>query len=93
MRAQHPALRRGKLWSLASDDTTYVFMRETDEERIVVAFHAGGSAREITVPVQDSPAEHATNATAIFGTGQAEMTGKSLKLSVLAQSVSVFLLQ
>jgi glycosidase len=93
MRAQHPALRRGKLWSLASDDATYVFMRETDEERIVVAFHAGGSAREITVPVQDSPAEHATNATPIFGTGQAEMTGKSLKLSVPAQSVSVFLLQ
>src|ERR1700756_1075426 len=75
VRAEHAALRRGKLWSLASDDTTYVFLRETDEERIVVAFHAGGNAREITVPVQDSPAEHATNATVIFGTGQAEMAG------------------
>ena len=93
VRAQHPALRRGQLWSLASDDTTYVFMRETDEERIVVAFHAGGKEREINVPVQDSPAEHATNARVIFGTGQAEMAGKSMKLSVPAQSVSVFLLQ
>ena len=93
VRAQHPALRRGKLWSLASDDTTYVFLRETDEERIVVAFHAGTKAREITVPLQDSPAEHAANATVIFGTGQAEMAGKSMKLSVPAQSVSAFLLQ
>jgi len=93
VRAQHPALRRGRLWSLASDDTTFVFMRETDEERIVVAFHAGTKAREITVPVQDSPAERATNATVIFGQGQAEMAGKSMKLSVQAQSVSVFLLQ
>jgi glycosidase len=93
VRAQHPALRRGKLWSLASDDTTYVFLRETDEERIAVAFHAGGKAREIMVPVQDSPAEHATNATAIFGTGHAELAGKAMKLSVPAQSVSVFLLQ
>ena len=93
VRAQHPALRHGKLWSMASDDTTYVFLRETDEERIVVAFHAGGKAREVTVPVQDSPAEHATNATVIFGTGQAEMTGKSMKLSVPGQSVSVFLLR
>jgi glycosidase len=93
VRALHPALRRGRLWSLASDETTYVFMRETDEERIVVAFHAGGNARDITVPLQDSPAEHATNATVIFGTGQAEMTGKAMKLRVPAQSVSVFLLQ
>jgi len=93
MRTQHPALRRGKLWSLASDDTTYVFLRETDEERIVVVFHAGGKAREITVPVQDSPAEHAANATVIFGTGQAEMAGKSMKLRVPAESVSMFLLQ
>jgi glycosidase len=45
VRAQHPALRRGKLWSLAADDTTYVFMRETEEEKIVVVFHAGGNAR------------------------------------------------
>jgi hypothetical protein len=58
-----------------------------------VAFHAGGNARDITVPLQDSPAEHATNATVIFGTGQAEMTGKAMKLRVPAQSVSVFLLQ
>jgi len=93
VRAQHPALRRGKLWSLASDDATYVFLRDTDEERIVVVFHADTKAREITVPVQGSPAEHATNATVIFGTGQAEMAGKSMKLSVPAQSVSVFLLQ
>lgn len=93
VRAQHPALRRGKLWSLVSDDTTYVFMRETDEERIVVAFHTGGNAREITVPVEDSPAEHATNARVIFGTGQAEMAGRSMKLSLPAQSVSVFQLQ
>jgi glycosidase len=93
VRAQHPALRRGKLWSLASDDTTFVFMRETDEEKIVVAFHAGEGAREITVPLQDSPALAATNAAVIFGPGQAEMAGQTMKLRVPGQSVSVFLLQ
>jgi hypothetical protein len=68
-------------------------MRETDEERIVVAFHAGESAREITVPLQDSPAQETTNATAIFGPGQAELAGKTMKLRVPGQSVSIFLLQ
>jgi glycosidase len=93
VRAQHPALRRGKLWSLASDDTTYVFLRETDEERIMVAFHVGESAREIAVPLQDTSAQAATNATVIFGRGQAELAGKTMKLRVPGQSVSVFLLQ
>jgi len=93
MRAQHPALRRGKLWSLASDDTTYVFVRETDEEKVVVAFHAGATAREIALPLEDTPAHGATNATAIFGLGQAEFTGKTMKLRVPGQSISVFLLR
>jgi glycosidase len=93
VRAQHAALRRGKLWSLASDDATYVFMRETDEERIVVAFHAGANAREMTVPLEDTGAQKATNATVIFGPGQAELTGKTMKLRVPGQSVSLFLLQ
>jgi glycosidase len=92
-RAQHPALRRGKLWSLASDDKTFVFMRETEEERIVVAFHAGESAREIAVPLPDSPDQKATSAAAIFGLGQATVEGKMLRLRVPGQSVSLFLLQ
>ena len=93
VRAQHPALRRGQLWSLASDDTTFVFMRETDEERIVVAFHTGKDAREIVVPLPDTPAQEATNAPAIFGTGRAELSGRTMRVHVPGQSVSVFLLQ
>jgi glycosidase len=93
VRAQHSALRRGKLWSLASDDMTFVFLRETDEERIVVAFHAGEGAREIAVPLPDSPDQKATHALAIFGLGQAAVEGKTLRLHVPGQSVSVFLLQ
>jgi neopullulanase len=92
-RAQHPALRRGSLWSLSSDDKTFVFMRETDEERIVVAFHAGESAREISVPLPDTPNQKATVATVLFGLGQAGLEGKTLKLRLPGQSVSVFLLQ
>ena len=93
VRAQHLALRRGKLWSLASDDTTYVFMRETEEEKIVVVFHAGGNDREILVPLQGTPGQEATNSAVIFGSGQAELAGKTMKLRVPGQSVSVFLLQ
>ena len=93
VRAQHPALRRGKLWSLASDDTTYVFLRETDEERILVAFHAGTAERDFSLPLQETSAQNATNAAPLFGVGQAELPGKTIKLHLPAQSISLFLLQ
>ena len=93
VRAQHPTLRRGKLWSLASDDTTYVFLRETDEERILVAFHAGTAERDFSLPLQETSAQNATNAAPLFGVGQAELPGKTIKLHLPAQSISLFLLQ
>lgn len=93
LRAQHPALRRGKLWSLASDDTTYVFLREDEEEKVLVAFHAGGAPREISLSLQDTSADKSTNISPVFGAGQAELDGKTLKLQIPAESVSVFALQ
>jgi len=93
LRAQHPALRRGRLWSLASDDTTYVFLRETEEEKVLVAFHAGGSLRELSLSLQETPAEKSTTAATLFGVGQAELEGKTLHLHLTGESVTVFLLQ
>ena len=93
VRAQHPALRRGRLWSLASDDTTYVFLRETEEEKVLVAFHAGATARDMTVALQDTAAKDAASVAPLFGAGQAELAGKVIKLHLPAQTISMFQLQ
>jgi glycosidase len=93
LRAQHPALRRGKLWSLASDDTTYVFLRESDEERVLVAFNAGGKAQDLSLPLTGTEAQDAANALAIFGEGQVDLAGRTVKLHLPAESLSVFSLQ
>ncbi len=93
LRAAHPALRRGKLWSLASDDTTYVFLRQTDEEQLLVAFHAGKSARDLSVSLLATSAENVSDATPVFGEGRAELSGKILKLHLPAESFTVFALQ
>jgi len=93
VREQHSALRRGKLWSLSSDDSTFIFLRETEEERILVAFHAGGTARDLMLPLQETPAQRTTTATPLFGPGQADPAGKTMQLHLPAQSLSVFLLQ
>ena len=93
LRATHPALRRGKLWSLASDDATYVFLRQTDDEQLLVAFHAGKSVRDLSVSLQATSAENATDAIPLFGEGHAELDGKTLKLHLPVESLTVFSLQ
>lgn len=90
LRALHPALRRGKLWSLASDDTTYVYLRETDEETVLVAFHAGAAPRDLTLSLEDSSVQDSSEASPLFGDGQAELAGKTIRLHLPGQSLSIF---
>jgi glycosidase len=93
LRAVHPALRRGRLWNLASDDATYVFLRETDEEKLVVAFHSGNSGEDMMVSLGETSARVAANAMVLVGPGQVELLGKKMKLHLPAQSLTVFSLQ
>jgi glycosidase len=93
LRAEHPALRRGKLWSLASDDSTYIFLRESDQERLLVVFEPGNAPRELSLSIQDTPIQNSTRAIPLLGTGQAEFAGRSMKLRAPAQSISIFSLQ
>jgi glycosidase len=50
MRREHPAMRRGRLVDLASDEETYAFARQSADETIVVAFNRSGEAKRITAP-------------------------------------------
>ncbi len=50
LRAEHPALRQGKLIDLFYDDDTYVFARQVQTETIIVAFNRADKKREITIP-------------------------------------------
>jgi glycosidase len=93
LRRENDALRTGKLWHLASDDSSYVFLRESDEEKLVVAFHNGKSAREMTIELHDTPGKQAGGVSALFGTGQADLAGQELRLHLPPESLSVFALQ
>ena len=93
LRRENDALRTGKLWHLASDDSSYVFLRESDEEKLVVAFHNGKSLREMTIELHDTPGKQAAGVSALFGTGQADLAGQELRLHLPPQSLSVFVLQ
>jgi glycosidase len=92
-RRAHDALRGGKLWHLASDDSSYVFLRESEEEKLVIAFHDGTSAKTLNISLRDTPGEAAAGSATLFGEGQADLAGQQLKLVLPPQSLTIFLLQ
>jgi len=90
LRSEHAALRSGKLWHLASDESSYVFARETEEERLVVAFNNADQPRELHIPLTDTPAEKAAAIALLFGEAKGALAGKEIHLTMPGQSLSIF---
>jgi len=92
IRGEHSALRGGKLWHLASDESSYVFVRESEEERFVVAFNNSALARELHIALSDTPAQSAAGISLLFGGAKAELGKYEMHLTMPAQSLSIFAL-
>ena len=91
LRHEHAALRGGQLWHLASDELSYVFARESEEERLVVAFNNADQPRELRIPLADTLAEKAAAIELVFGEAKAELADKEIRMTMPAQSLSIFL--
>ncbi len=90
VRREHEALRAGRMWHLASDEWSYVFLRESEEEQIAVAFNNSDKARELRIPLNGTPAEKMGGISLLFGDAKAELNGREIHLSMPAQSLSIF---
>ena len=91
IRRQHAALRGGQLWHLASDEGAYVFLRDSEEDRVVVAFNNADKARDLQIPLNGTPLQNAEELSLLFGGANAELAGGALRISMPAQSVSISL--
>jgi glycosidase len=92
VRREHPALNEGRQWDLLSDESGIVFLRESDEEKVLVAFNLSKSARELHVAVSETPAAGAAGSEMLMGDGRVEVGGSGIVVRAPAESVSVFLL-
>ena len=90
LRRAHPALSSGRLWHLFSDDGSYVFLRESEEERVLVVFNNLERARELQIPVSDTPAQSAVKVPRLFGDADADLAGKEIHVRAPGQSLSIF---
>jgi neopullulanase len=92
VRREHPALEAGRLWHLASDESAYVFLRDTEEEHLVVAFNNAETQRVLRIPIADTPLQRLAAASVLFGEGTAAIDAASLQLTLPPQSISIFTL-
>jgi neopullulanase len=90
LRREHPALRTGKLTHLFSDEGAYVFVRQSEDERLVVVFNNEAKARTLLIPQADTSLEHALRASRLYGRASAETDGKQLRVDAPPRTVSVF---
>jgi glycosidase len=90
VRRAHGALCAGRMWHLASDESSYVFLRESEEEQIVVAFNNSDKARELRIPLNGTPAEKMAGISLLFGDAKAELSGHEIHPTLPAQSLSIF---
>ncbi|HYL62208.1 MAG TPA: alpha-amylase family glycosyl hydrolase [Candidatus Methylomirabilis sp.] len=91
LRRQHPALQTGKMWHLFSDEASYVFLRETEEERILVAFNNSKDPRALKVPLTGTPAGGAAGFVRLLGPATATALAGETRLAMAPKSVSIFL--
>jgi hypothetical protein len=69
-----------------------VFLRQTEEESVVVVFRKAKQAGEIRIPLMDTPAAGMQGATVLFGEGKAGFSGKELRIEMPGESISIFAL-
>jgi glycosidase len=50
LRKSTPALRRGTLTDLVASETVYAYLRQHENERVVVAFNLGNTPAEVSLP-------------------------------------------
>ncbi len=90
LRREHAALTSGRLWHLFSDQTSYVFLRESEDERVLVIFQNSPQSREFRFTLADTPAQNAARVLRLFGEATAELAGKEVHVRAPAESVSIF---
>ncbi|MGA7930425.1 MAG: alpha-amylase family glycosyl hydrolase [Candidatus Sulfotelmatobacter sp.] len=90
LRNSHAALRTGRQWHIGWDDTYYAFLRELPEEKLLVVYNNARETVALNIPVENTPLETAHQLQTVFGNSAAEIVSGNVRVSLPAQTLSVF---
>jgi neopullulanase len=92
LRREHAALSTGRLWHLEADETSYVFARESEDEKLLVVFNDAPKSRELRVPIADTALQGTQSAAVLFGGASATVSRGEVDIQAPAESLSIFVL-
>ena len=89
LRRKHQALRTGKLLQIFSDDESYLFVRQSDDEKLLVVFNNSSKSRTWKLPQVNTPLEDMLRSLSLYGGATSEINGREMKIAAPPQSVSI----
>jgi glycosidase len=90
LRENHPALRTGKQWHIGWDANYYAFLRESREEKLLVVYNNAAKTVALDILLENTPLETAHELQTVFGNSMAEIVGGQVRVSLPAQTLSIF---
>lgn len=90
LRGQHPALRRGQLWNLSSNQAAYAFARTTDQEQLLVVANVATSQQQMEISLADTPLAGATKLAPVLDGSEQAVHGDRITLTIPAEELQVF---
>ncbi len=90
LRRDHVALRRGKQWHIAWDQTMYAFVRETRGERALVIFNNASEPRNVTLNFRDTPLAGSRSLEPLFSAAPACVRNDEAEIQMAPQSLAIY---
>lgn len=91
LRREHPALQSGFLTHLASDDSSYCFLRSTEDERLLILFNNSTQEHKVKTPLNDLLGGEVTSISSVFGDATATVAQGELQITMPPQTLSILL--
>jgi glycosidase len=89
LRQAHPALREGEMWNIGWDENYWAFVRETAGEKVLVVFNNASDARQLNIPLGDTPLQGVQAVQPLLGAA-AEIENGNLHLTAPATTVLIY---
>ncbi len=93
LRKEHPVLRHGQLWHMAWDPSSYAFARTSSEERLLIAFNSGSTAKALRLSFADTPLQGAQKLKPLLGAQGVEMSNDGAELKLSPDELEIFSVQ
>lgn len=90
LRREHPALRRGELWNISWNDTTYAFARTSDKEKLLVVMNIAASPQQVELPLSDTPLAGAVKLSPLLGGSEQQVGNDRVEVTVPPQELQIY---